>query len=527
MSVTTPAVNIRGIDTLGRGFNLFGPDTTDIGATLNNPYKAPLIAFAYPTGDAPYRTPYQGGTWVDQNAGQGTEYLIPMGVAINDEHGPMETEDKTFISARQVEQYLAQRADVTVTYGAFRGSAEVQLAMKYSSETSYLYVFRGQIEKRWSLTLDPKLNAAPTSADGGTTVEPGVAAALRALPTACTAATIQAFRDFFTRYGTHYVVGVDLGARTRLFVAAQTSKRESATDVMASVEAEYANIVAGKAEAEWDAKTRSFEQTTEQVLMVFGGDSNYAAELAQNPGAGTYSVWHASVGQHPSVIDIALAGVWELAADPSVAQALQEAYTYFALRVASVPLYRFTSGSSSGLCYLGLDAKQHPKSPSNWSADGVVGYVLPPDPSGGPPPSLAGRYNPVALTCWTGKGALPVSVAWYFYTANPSADPLYGYTQQPGPVCYALEATGGAAPYGLAALNRLQVQATPKNAPPMTLPIYYAATGQPIPPACAVGAQVALPGGRKGPVVEQASGCYVLTEPPIASDPFAGDTTEL
>ena len=373
---------IPGIDMLGRGFNPFDPNASELGSTA---FRSSLIDYDYVS------QPYQGdsgGNWVvppgSGDPDTGETFAVPADVSVTG-LWTSNASTETFLSYNAVSSYFSGQAGASGTDGLFSGSAEANFAVSDQSSASYFYGLCETLTQRWSLNLDNAILFNPTKTNGSS-LDATFSAAANALPSAfdpTDSSVVQQFQSFFTDYGTHIVGTVYVGSRSRLSVAIQRSSNITTANASLDIKAEY-TVDTGTLGTQAKYQDSNYLSNRTTRFFTIGGDPTLAAIAGSDPAGsadnGTttnYLNWLASTGANPATIQVNLIAMWQLGAFSASQQAaLQQAFNYFSLPNSAIPMYFFQGGYSNDFLFTTLENPEFSHFGS-YSYQDIDCYVLP------------------------------------------------------------------------------------------------------------------------------------------------------
>lgn len=138
--------------------------------------------------------------------------------------------------------------------------------------------------------------------------------------------------QLFSKFGTHVMTGVILGARLDYSYSANASKATTSTSISAAAQASFEGKFSAGGGFEYDKNTdySQYYSDAETKTEVLGGASEYALAIHMD---GMYEKWMNSVGQNIVFCDYYYDGlmpIWKLAASPARATEISEAFKTWA-----------------------------------------------------------------------------------------------------------------------------------------------------------------------------------------------------
>lgn len=287
------AVPLPGLDAVGHGIYL----------RPYSPYELKRVLFP--------RAHHRPFTLRDANC----VYSVPEGYDYDDSPpmpaGQLLNQVKIEESWDRFSKQLSLDANVAAGAGAFSISASVSTANDLRSDEEAYYAVRSSFIPLWSVYLSDTSNHLP-EIDGAE------------IPAPFRFAHRRAYERFFEKYGSHYVKRAWVGGKALLFFTVLKSSQLSKQDIQAGIKASY-TAVEGEAHAHLAASRERLLNSSECSVSGKGGDEIKLASLSSLDEA-TYNDWLRTVRDNPQTIELEVAGLWTLLADPEKAAALAEAY---------------------------------------------------------------------------------------------------------------------------------------------------------------------------------------------------------
>jgi hypothetical protein len=397
---------VPGAAVLARGIDIFARNASACSAPA---LKGTLFNLVVRTDDTQWIASDTGGLW--QSPFDDKTYAIPIGVEFNPPdgpHPPATSNSERYESSREIATHLAIQSGIDVNYGAFSMSAEVSYSRETSSQASRTYFIYESTADLYSSQI-AILDLGVESADHG------FLAALRKLPKKFDPADSHAkaaFAHFFGACGTHLVVSTTIGAVSRLIVATESSKTSDATSIEADLKAAYSGIVSGHVSSKWGVQDTNFIKNSRIAFFGYGGDPTLAQQAANSidTESNAFEKWFESTRTHPGVSSFEIKPLWEIVQQidglDDVADAIRDAFFYFAIGMTAVPMYHVpidrpnVPGNKPFTEHFYSTFEGPPEAAGlKERADHVAFYVLPHDSifASPPPPSLGLDRWPVPV----------------------------------------------------------------------------------------------------------------------------------
>lgn len=289
---------------VGQGFDIFGVfDVESLIRPLVDSSLAPTQVFTF----------------------LGKEYLIPAYITAVESTSSY-SNVAAGVNRDGFQNSIAAHVGVDASYGAFSGEMKADFTGEYNENTNFTY---GLIDFFTSLATLQLNTVEYLNAD--------FLQAVADLPNVATEDTLPLFIDFFTRYGIYYTQRVTLGGSLGFYTA--LSKRDSLTKAGFEflLKAQYkALFSSGQLDAKVKASTewQQYSEASVTNVRVLGGSPVAAAALASIDPLGfsketvvAFTAWSESVSSDPAIVDLSLAGIWNLGGDKS--GIIQEAWELF------------------------------------------------------------------------------------------------------------------------------------------------------------------------------------------------------
>jgi hypothetical protein len=223
------AVNsVPGTETLGWGFNIFGPYSTKSKTSLLFDIK-----------DGKRR-------WTELSTK--ITYSLPDNVSqpATDNQSPTTTSFTVFDGRSDVQQHFSSKAkldaNLVADFGAFSGSFSAAFSSEARSANQYKYAIAETDASFWEVGLETESLDKLTES---------VRADIGQLPAAYSISQRGLFFAFFDKYGTHYISSVTVGGRLYYNVAVRKSYTSISDDgkIEAELNYEYLGVFGAKASA--------------------------------------------------------------------------------------------------------------------------------------------------------------------------------------------------------------------------------------------------------------------------------------
>lgn len=286
--------------------------------------------------------------------------------------GKVEDKVYTLMTTSEIKTHFSEQVGVKMRYGAFNGSAHVSYQTQNSSQYSFMCFLREHLHELYGLQIE----------DNETNIDGSFKEAVRKLPENfdySKADNKKAFINFFKEYGTHVIMAVGMGLRSRLSRTISRQVGMNAVDVAANVEAEYNFFAKGKSETKYSEEVYNSFAKRERTFIAWGGNKEYAGQAGDDPDI--YKKWEGSIGENPAVVQMKLEAMSNIEVVKTLGkqEAIEDALDYFDIRMSALPVYHlqcpekqdqeednlFWTFEDGDRLYEGYDNK------------GIVFYVLP------------------------------------------------------------------------------------------------------------------------------------------------------
>lgn len=335
-------IPLPGAETLGYGFNIFGEYSTDSRIS-------PLFDIQF---DASREYERDGKT-----------YLLPSNASF-DPSTSLDGSTYVFETRQKVQEHFAAKAGLSARFGAFSGQFSASYAQTELSDDQYSFALVEANSKFWSLTLQDQSSRALAN---WVTSDPDYIN----IPDTYNDGNRDLFFRFFDKYGTHYVVGLKVGARLYYSSLVEKSYNYTKTEISAKLSAEYDGVFAkagAEAEASWNKAGEVWSNRRRVLVRASGGNNQLLNILAPNyPDNfnGDFRSWLQSGPNLPAVIEFSLAGVDNLFSAEK-AQAIKQA-------IAAYTRSRLLLESKTGGCVILYNAQ--PALPAGGGND-ILGFQM-------------------------------------------------------------------------------------------------------------------------------------------------------
>jgi hypothetical protein len=388
-------INAPGLDELGRGYNILFLGAAAFSNNIGAAFKAPLVAYEFNDGLRYDSTAANGGDWThaysvtinkDDPTPQVNQLInrVPKGVRAEEtvsitQPGTMSLQ--TTSRASELAEKIGVSASVEASYGPYSGSLEgsynISRTENFSSIFSLLDVDCPYYNLRIDHGHEPALDSifSTDMAALPLTFDPSVSD------------QVAQFRNFFATYGTHFISEVTMGLKLRIVSKTQTASGLTTTDISAALTAGYSAIASAevKASVTYGSKSQTFLGNSHKTVEIYGGTPHEKTAVQFDLAADIVdpdhmSNWLNSAVVNPQVIALQVRGIADLAltganGDPRRAEAIREAFEYFAIPNATVPLKEFLLDTDHGKDFFYATFRQaEAVSPSGGNP---VGRVLP------------------------------------------------------------------------------------------------------------------------------------------------------
>lgn len=252
------------------------------------------------------------------------QYVVPDNVTVRDHTSAAQsTSSHTFFNSHQYAQFqtssVAVDASVHVASLGFSASAETKRAEQYLSSSSAYgsYSSNSKTVTLYEVVLPPASSALPA---------PGFVKEWQALPPEYNTSTQQAFTDFFSYFGTHYVESAIFGGTGRMTCAvnAAYSSTHSASEISAQAEIHMDYLISsgGGSASKNNTKDRTDTEFLENSLFassIVGGNPALGSELTD------WKVWVPTFYNAPARVSYTVRPISRLIGDPKTAALVSSA----------------------------------------------------------------------------------------------------------------------------------------------------------------------------------------------------------
>lgn len=287
---------------VGQGFNVYG--SYDMTSTTG-------LLFDFPDNDG-HDFDFQGKTFLIPKTVLGAE-------SVNTYY--------QHVSGSTRESYqdnLATSANVQVGIGAFSGDLKASFSREFQTASEFAFDRYTSYSKLGTL----ELRVDPSNITGS------LAKAIDQLPATGEPGNLQAFADFFQRFGVYFIWRVVFGGSLQLYTAVDKSSGLSTQDISVEAEASYGALFKAGMKVATSTRRETFNKNASTSVSAIGGDLKLAAQLGlvdpNAPSADSvklFADWVGSVVASPAPVDFSLKGIWELCGDKR--QAVETAWALY------------------------------------------------------------------------------------------------------------------------------------------------------------------------------------------------------
>ena len=218
---------------------------------------------------------------------------------------------------------LAVGAGLSGDYTFFSGSIKTDFSLNTSLNRRYRFTSTQERFMKWHLKLPDA-----TSDQFKALLSPDFIKDLNTLPPA----------DLFTRYGTHIIRGIVVGARADYNIKTEETTQNRDWNWSLYAEAKYKSGVSttsGYIDIKQESGYMSFDSNSTAELKVMGGNVEFANFMGQPD---LYAQWIATIGANPVFCDFTndgLVPLWALCTDTARVNALKLGYAEYASTAAN------------------------------------------------------------------------------------------------------------------------------------------------------------------------------------------------
>jgi hypothetical protein len=151
-------------------------------------------------------------------------------------------------------------------------------------------------------------------------------------------AVVQQYKNFFSNYGSHTVVGCTYGGRFQLTIWASNSNKNTREDFKANLTVAFDGLTSGGSvdtSVKGSNEYKIFASSMQKTCSCQGGDGALAASLSSNPsGTATFDAWVKTAKSNPAIMSMKTVPIWEVlsnSSDPAIsskAQGISDAFTW-------------------------------------------------------------------------------------------------------------------------------------------------------------------------------------------------------
>jgi len=296
-AITSELHPLPGLDVVGRGLYLRPHRPYELKRSLFE--QRSFRRFHSREADSDYRVP--AGYEVDESPPP------PTGMALN--RVTIEESWERFNRARSLDSSVAGG------WLVFNVDVSAHLGVELRGEVDSYYGVRSSFVALWSVYLEDP--SAPS-------VELDVAR----LPVPFAPAERRTYDQFFERYGTHFVKRAWVGGKAEVMVRVAKTSAMSKEQIGAGLQASVGLpglLPSNRVRRELQRSREALVSRSQTMVVGRGGDEHRLAALSSLDAA-AYDEWLGTIRNNPQTVELELAGIWNLVADPAVAQALIDAY---------------------------------------------------------------------------------------------------------------------------------------------------------------------------------------------------------
>ena len=249
----------------------------------------------------------------------GRTYLLPAGYEVNESPPP-----PTGVALNRVhieeswERFARTRALDAGTAGGwltFNVDVSAHVGHELRAESESFYGVRSSFVALWSVYLEDP--SAPSHVP-----------VTEQLPVPFSPAHRRIYAAFFERYGTHYVKRAWVGGKAEVMVRVAKTSTLSKEDIGAGLQASFGLpglLPSGRVKRELEHSKQSLLRQSHIMVVGRGGHEHELAAMSSLD-EGVYNAWLGTIRDNPQTVELGLAGIWNLVADPETCQALIDAY---------------------------------------------------------------------------------------------------------------------------------------------------------------------------------------------------------
>lgn len=242
-------------------------------------------------------------------------YQLPAGYEVDDSP-PMPANQ--FLNQVMIEEsfdrfnkQMTLDANLAAGLGAFSVNSTASMARNIRSNEEAYYALRSSCIPLWSVYLSEYDNLAPELQEAD-------------IPAPFRHEHRAAYDRFFEYFGSHYIKRVWIGGKAQLFLTINKSTGLSEEEIKSGLQASF-GTASGGANAKQASSRERLQSSSQCCVAGKGGDELKLAAMSTLDEA-RYNDWIASIRANPQIIEMEVAGLWTLLADPDKAKALREAY---------------------------------------------------------------------------------------------------------------------------------------------------------------------------------------------------------
>ena len=243
-------------------------------------------------------------------------YTLPAGYEVNDSP-PMpanQSLNQTMIeeSWERFDKRFSLDASVAAGNGLFTVDVNTSQSQQASSQEECYYALRSSFIPLWTVYLTSTADFPDDYFN-------------ESVPAPFRHRHRRTYERFFERYGTHFVKRAWVGGKASLVFSVSKSAGMSRADIQAGLKASLPTGEGANTSMRSEQRKEQLQNNSECTVFGKGGDELRLAALSSLDEA-AYNAWLATIKDNPQVIELEVAGIWTLIADPAQRQALQDAY---------------------------------------------------------------------------------------------------------------------------------------------------------------------------------------------------------
>ncbi|MGB1015401.1 MAG: MAC/perforin domain-containing protein, partial [Nannocystaceae bacterium] len=245
----------------------------------------------------------------------GASYSLPEGYEVNDSPPMPVNESLNQLNIEEswdrFESQLGLDASAAVGSGSFSVSATASSNKSLRSEEEAYYAVRSSFVPLWKVYIPDQRQCLAELADPD-------------IPAPFDPKHRHIYDAFFQSHGSHYVRGAWVGGKSMLVFTVTKSTNLNKEDIQAGIKASFGSAsgsVQGK-----QAKSREKLLSSSQCTVIGKGGNEVQLAAMSSLDQEAYNTWLSTIPQNPQVIELDVAGIWNLVGDRAKSEALQAAY---------------------------------------------------------------------------------------------------------------------------------------------------------------------------------------------------------